>query len=88
METRPSALPELGRGDIGQIQTIRQGIDPLRLRLLLLIVSLNITVALSASPRSFAVEQRSDFRLGCGPMSAKAKVKSHKWFYRGHARFT
>ena len=28
------------------------------------------------------------FRLGCRPISVKAKVKSHKWFCRGHARFT
>jgi len=28
------------------------------------------------------------FRLGCWPISAKAKVKSHKWFYKGHACFT
>ena len=31
---------------------------------------------------------RRTFRLGCGPMSAKAKVKSHQWFCRGRARFT
>ena len=31
---------------------------------------------------------RRTFRLGCGPMWAKAKVKSHEWSYRGRARFT
>jgi hypothetical protein len=62
METAPSALPELGRGDIGPIaKRFERRIDSLRLRLLLLnIVSLNIIVALSGSPRSFAVEQPSD----------------------------
>jgi hypothetical protein len=44
----------------GNCKRFDRGIDPLRLRLLLLIVSLNITVALSVSPRSFAVEQPSD----------------------------
>jgi len=51
----------LGRSDIGPIAIDRR-IDPLQLRLLLLanIVSLNVIVALSGSPRSFAVEQPPD----------------------------
>jgi hypothetical protein len=50
METGPSALPELGRGDIGPIaKRFVRRIDQLQLRFLLLvnIVSLNIIVALS-----------------------------------------
>ena len=47
-------------GDIGPIATIfGRRIDPLLLRLLL-IVSLNIIVPLSGSPRSFAAEQPAD----------------------------
>jgi hypothetical protein len=48
METGPSALPELGRGDIGPIaKRFVRRIDQLQLRFLLLvnIVSLNIIVA-------------------------------------------
>jgi hypothetical protein len=61
METGP--LPELGRNDIGPItKRFDRRIDPLPSRLLLLtnIVSLNVIVALSGSPRSFAVEQPPD----------------------------
>jgi len=57
METGPSALLELGRSGIGPIAMTGE-IDSLQLRLLLLanIVSLNVIVALSGSPRSFAAE--------------------------------
>jgi hypothetical protein len=73
---------------------LHRRIDPLQLRSLLLdivtIISLIviIIVAVSGSPRSFAVEQPSDVPAWLRPISAKAKVKSHKWFYRGRARFT
>jgi hypothetical protein len=56
-------LPELGRGDIGPIaKRFDRSIDPLRVRLLLLvnIISLNIIIASSGLPRSFAAEQASD----------------------------
>ena len=57
--TGPSALPDLGRSDIGPIAIDRM----IRWSLvapLANIVSLNVIVALSGSPRSFAVEQPPD----------------------------
>jgi hypothetical protein len=60
METGPSAFPELGRADIGPIaKRFDRRINPLKLRLLLLFVSLHI-IALSGALRSFAAEQPSD----------------------------
>jgi hypothetical protein len=56
----PSPLAELGRGDLGP-KRLERGIDPVRLRLLLLyVISLIIVIALSALPRSFAAEQPPD----------------------------
>ena len=64
-------------------------IDPVRLRSVLLnivnIISYFIIIALSASPRSFAAEQSSVIPASLRPMSAKVKVKSHKWSCRGRA---
>lgn len=59
MESAPSALPELGRGDIGPIAgRIDRGIDTLKLRLLFLnVVGLVSLVALPGSLRSFGAEQ-------------------------------
>jgi hypothetical protein len=56
-------LPELGRADIGPIaKRFDRSIDPLRIRLLLLvnIISFNIIIASSGLPRSFAAERALD----------------------------
>jgi hypothetical protein len=57
METGPSALPELGRSDIGPIaKRFDRRIDPLPLRFVAIASLIMIGGALSGWPRSFAAE--------------------------------
>ena len=64
--------------------------DPLHLRFLLLvnIVSLNIIVAVSGSPRSFAAEQSSDVPAWLRAHIGEGEGQIAQVVYRGHACFT